>query len=63
MNTAINLGNIIITITLNNQQQPSAYVNDSQEASATGAEAILASYLDEARSAGVEDELYSAIEA
>jgi ABC-type Na+ efflux pump permease subunit len=52
-----------LTIAIDNTGKPAAYVNDSQESSASGVEAILASYLREARNAGVEDELYAAIDA
>lgn len=52
-----------LTIARDNTGNPAAYVNDSQEASASGEEAILAGFLSDARNAGAEDELYAAIEA
>lgn len=60
---AITLGSYSITITRDNTGAPAAYVNDSQESSASGEAAILASYLEDARNAGAEDALYAAIEA
>lgn len=58
---AVSLGSYSITIARDNTGQPAAYVNNSQEASASGEEAILASFLQDARDAGAEDALYAAI--
>jgi len=58
---AVGLGSYSITIARDNTGQPAAYVNNSQEASASGEEAILASFLQDARDAGAEDALYAAI--
>ncbi len=63
MKNSIELGSYNITLARNNSGQIAAYVNDSQEASAVGEEAILASYLEDARNNGAEDALYAAISA
>lgn len=60
---AIALNSYSLTIARDNTGNPAAYINDSREASASGEEAILASYLEDARNAGAEDELYAAIDA
>lgn len=52
-----------LTIARDNTGHPAAYVNDSRESSASGSEAIIASFLHDARNAGAEDELYAAIDA
>ena len=59
----IALSSYNLTIARDNTGNPAAYVNDSLESSASGEDSILASYLEDARSAGAEDELYAAIEA
>lgn len=59
----ITLTSFSLTITKDNTGNPAAYVNNSQESTASGEEAILASYLEDARNAGAEDELYAAIAA
>jgi hypothetical protein len=58
---SISLGSYGISIARDNTGRPAAYVNNSQEASASGEEAILAGFLQDARNAGAEDELYAAI--
>jgi hypothetical protein len=57
----IALNSYRLMITRDNTGNLAAYVNDSQESSAVGEEAILASFLEDARNAGAEDELYAAI--
>lgn len=59
----IALNSYSLTIARDNTGNPAAYVNDSKESSASGEEAILASFLEDARNAGAEDELYAAIAA
>lgn len=61
--TTLNLGTYCLTISRDNTGRPAAYVGDSSEASASGEDAILASFLQEARNAGTEDALYAAISA
>lgn len=51
-----------LTIATDNTGNPAAYVNGSEESSASGAEAIYASFLQDARDAGKEDELYEGVE-